>query len=1181
MLEEGLHVLFDSSRDSPDHDIPEIDIVAAHGLNFMNKPDHAQDTWKAGNSLWLTDFLPGKLEKPARIMLFSYNSSPAISASALKLDDHAKNLLQCLEVERQEAPERPLIFICHSLGGLVVKEALIEANQDIIYRPILEATRLLVFFATPHRGGNYANIGDVVAKIVKFGSGNRRNNKLLDELKRNSDSATKRFAQSRHIYERCLIVNFFEGASYGKLGIIVNQNSATLGLPGSREKQVPVAANHSSICKFDSIDNANCKLVLGTIVRQIGLALDIEPRNKHWTVPRSASPIFTGRRDIIQKIKSALTSSRPNTQKRFVITGIGGMGKSEVCLRVADELRERFWGVFWVDVSSDSTTKAGFSAIATTLGSKGTGVDDTRLALSNIDPKHPWLLILDNADDLNIDYQQYFPSGIRGAVIITSRNPGCRTYATVGSEDLTGLNKEHCISLLQQRIKSASDLSEVDSDDAARVVDILGSHTLAILQAGAYIAHNYCSLKEYPDIFKEKRERLLKFNLTQDQSRYRNVYATLEASAEVLRSMQSKQAQDSLCLLQVLSALHYENMPLDVFQDAWNGAQEVRDEAEGEVEDDRVDYLNYLTDKHVSQLPDFLESHRDTWDAYRMSQAVDLLESLALIRKSSIYKCDTVSMHPLVHSWINLRQTQTEREEYLDRGLCIFALSRYYQADWRPYRSCIGPHVLSLLEPGSFTQKALRDYLLAIYVQIGWLLDELRYDRELEELLEYIFSDLDISRNTPTERFLTLYELSSQNANQRGDTGDTESSVQLLEQIVQIKRSTLDETHPDRLNLEHNLARAYLKNGQLQEAINRFEYIIQIERSTLDETDPSRLTSQHNLARAYLENGQLQEAINLFEYIIQIERSTLDETDPNRLTSQHELARAYLENGQLQEAINLFEYVVQISKATLKETHPDRLASEGGLARAYLENGQIQEAINLFEYVVQIRKVILQETHPDQLASQHNLAGAYLKNGQLQEAINLFEYIIQIERSTLDETDPSRLTSQHNLARAYLENGQLQEAINLFEYVVQIRKVILQETHPDQLASQHNLACGYLANGQIQEAIGLLEQVVEIKRTTLDETNRSRILSQELLAAARQAYAEMTDPQSTSTSSTIGEQFEPEEKRKKWYKLSSAKRLFTGKQPSTSSMSLIRWGKRVAIGSHEEEPETVNEGAED
>ena len=50
--------------------------------------------------------------------------------------------------------------------------------------------------------------------------------------------------------------------------------------------------------------------------------------------------------------------------------------------------------------------------------------------------KQSWLLILDNADDPNIDYQLYLPSGTHGAVIITSRIPECRKYGTVGAEAL-------------------------------------------------------------------------------------------------------------------------------------------------------------------------------------------------------------------------------------------------------------------------------------------------------------------------------------------------------------------------------------------------------------------------------------------------------------------------------------------------------------------------------------------------------------------------------------------------------------------------------------------------------------------------------------------------------------------------------------------------------------------------
>jgi hypothetical protein len=66
----------------------------------MGDPNHAQKTWTKGDKLWLKDFLPAYLPKPARVMLFAYNSSPAFGASATKLDDHARNLLQWLSLER-------------------------------------------------------------------------------------------------------------------------------------------------------------------------------------------------------------------------------------------------------------------------------------------------------------------------------------------------------------------------------------------------------------------------------------------------------------------------------------------------------------------------------------------------------------------------------------------------------------------------------------------------------------------------------------------------------------------------------------------------------------------------------------------------------------------------------------------------------------------------------------------------------------------------------------------------------------------------------------------------------------------------------------------------------------------------------------------------------------------------
>lgn len=65
--------------------------------------------------------------------------------------------------------------------------------------------------------------------------------------------------------------------------------------------------------------------------------------NKHWLVPRSVNRLFTGRSEIIDRIKGAIRddgTQHADKQKVFVITGLGGMGKTEICLQVANTLRE-------------------------------------------------------------------------------------------------------------------------------------------------------------------------------------------------------------------------------------------------------------------------------------------------------------------------------------------------------------------------------------------------------------------------------------------------------------------------------------------------------------------------------------------------------------------------------------------------------------------------------------------------------------------------------------------------------------------------------------------------------------------------------------------------------------------------------------------------------------------------
>jgi pimeloyl-ACP methyl ester carboxylesterase len=151
-------------------------IVFIHGLG-----GHREGTWTATEPhtgrtvLWIKDFLPAQLPY-ARIMTYGY-SSQVFSIKHLTqriLYSHSKALLSALEGARKNigATNRPVIFISHSLGGIVAKSALIHANNDIGFKDILLSTAGMVFFGTPHQGApdsqrSWINIvGDLVGRKI-------------------------------------------------------------------------------------------------------------------------------------------------------------------------------------------------------------------------------------------------------------------------------------------------------------------------------------------------------------------------------------------------------------------------------------------------------------------------------------------------------------------------------------------------------------------------------------------------------------------------------------------------------------------------------------------------------------------------------------------------------------------------------------------------------------------------------------------------------------------------------------------------------------------------------------------------------------------------------------------------------------------------------------------------------
>ncbi|KAK0739028.1 hypothetical protein B0T21DRAFT_135581 [Apiosordaria backusii] len=151
---------------------PLVDIVAVHGLD-----GHRDRTWTADNQVnWLHDLLPHDIPH-ARVLCWGYDANTRSSdrVSCHYLYDHARTLVSelCQERKHSDSVERPIQFIAYSLGGIVVKSALIHSDATRRgaleeHRSIKISTYGIIFLGTPHQGANGVQLGKLLVNIASL-----------------------------------------------------------------------------------------------------------------------------------------------------------------------------------------------------------------------------------------------------------------------------------------------------------------------------------------------------------------------------------------------------------------------------------------------------------------------------------------------------------------------------------------------------------------------------------------------------------------------------------------------------------------------------------------------------------------------------------------------------------------------------------------------------------------------------------------------------------------------------------------------------------------------------------------------------------------------------------------------------------------------------------------------------
>lgn len=155
----GLTPLYSSAGD------PTVDIIAVTGL-----AGHAFGSWRSRQTgqMWLRDWLP-KAVPTARILTYGYDTTLIGGQSNASVLEFATRLLEAIKTVRSgSAAQRPLVFIGHSLGGLIIKQLLVAAKaggRDD--RNIVNSCYGLMLFAVPSRG-----LDNVVLKSLVKGQPN-------------------------------------------------------------------------------------------------------------------------------------------------------------------------------------------------------------------------------------------------------------------------------------------------------------------------------------------------------------------------------------------------------------------------------------------------------------------------------------------------------------------------------------------------------------------------------------------------------------------------------------------------------------------------------------------------------------------------------------------------------------------------------------------------------------------------------------------------------------------------------------------------------------------------------------------------------------------------------------------------------------------------------------------------
>jgi len=327
----------------------------------------------------------------------------------------------------------------------------------------------------------------------------------------------------------------------------------------------------------------------------------------------------------------------------------------------------------------------------------------------------------------------------------------------------------------------------------------------------------------------------------------------------------------------------------------------------------------------------------------------------------------------------------------------------------------------------------------------------------------------------------------------------------LMRRALAIDEASYGNDHPNVAIDLNNLAALLQATNRLAEAEPLIARVVEIFEISYGKDHPNVATALNNLAGLLQAANRLAEAEPLMRRALAIDEASYGNDHPNVARDLNNLAGLLQDTNRLAEAEPLMRRALAIDEASYGNDHPNVARHLNNLGQLLQVTNRLAEAEPLMRRALAIDEASYGNDHPEVAIDLNNLAQLLKATKRLAEAEPLMRRALAIVEASYGKDHPNVATALNNLAGLLKATNRLAEADPLMRRAMAIDEASYGNDHPNVARDLNNLAQLLQATNRLAEAEPLMRRAVSIDEASYgnDHPNVARDLNN--LAALLQA----------------------------------------------------------------------------